>query len=98
MAAAYDLVDDNPVAFFYAGDAGAGFFDDADDLMADDPGVGGGGVGPVVDADVGTADPSGRHADQYVVVFGDGGLFHVDDAKLFGTYDLYCFRSIPPYG
>ena len=26
--------------------AGTGFFDDADDLMADDPGVGGGGVGP----------------------------------------------------
>lgn len=79
-AAGSDLVHDDAVADLDLLGVVADFLNHTDDLVADDAGIGGGGVGAVVDAHVRAADAGGLDLDQDVVLGVDGGLIHIDDA------------------
>lgn len=93
LAAASDLVDDDPVPYLKILDVGADLIYHAYDLVADDAGVSGGGVGAVVDTHVRTADTGGGHANQDVILFIDNRLFYFNQLQLLRIYNSDRFHN-----
>ena len=61
--------------------------------MTDYPGIGGGGVGTMVDTHIGTTDSGGGHPDQHVVYIINSRFVRINDFQLVGFYNLYSFHG-----
>ena len=93
MAAACDLIDNNPVACFEFGGVFSYFFYPSNHLMANNSGIGGGCIGTMVDTYVGTTDAGGGHPNQYIVHVIHGWFFHINDFQLIWLRNLYSFHT-----
>ena len=96
VAAGSDLVDDDPVPHLPVGDAAAHCLDDTHHLVADDPGIGGGSIGAVIDAHVRAADAGGFHLDQDLIGLLNFGHIHIDDFQFVGLNNLNGFHNNTP--
>ena len=94
VAAGGDLIDDDAVAHLHAGHALADLLNDAHVLVADDAGIGGSGIGAMVDAHVGAADTGSDHADQNIVFLVDLRLLEINDLQFIRFNDLNALHKI----
>ena len=94
VATGGDLIDDDAVAHLHAGHALADLLNDAHVLVADDAGIGGSGIGAMVDAHVGAADTGSDHADQNIVFLVDLRLLEINDLQFIRFNDLNALHKI----
>lgn len=94
VAAGGDLIDDDAVAHLHAGHALADLLNDAHVLVADDAGIGGSGIGAMIDAHVGAADTGSDHADQNIVFLVDLRLLEINDLQFIRFNDLNALHKI----
>ena len=83
-----------PTLLAVATAVGADLLNDAHVLVADDAGIGGSGIGAMIDAHVGAADTGSDHADQNIVFLVDLRLLEINDLQFIRFNDLNTLHKI----